>query len=58
MPQKSVLEERLKEMLADPEKHGPILQGLLETIKTGGNKALKKQIQEWISQIKAKEGLE
>ncbi len=58
MAQNSILEEQLKTMLADPEKHGPILNALLEVVKDSGSKGLKKLIQEWIDNTKHKEGLE
>lgn len=58
MVKESILEAQLKALLADPEKHGPILEALLEVIKASGSKGLKKHILQWIEEIKRKEGLE
>jgi hypothetical protein len=58
MAKKSALDKQLKKMLANPEKHGPMLDALLEVVKSNGNKGLKKHIQQWIDEIKRKEGVE
>lgn len=51
------LREQLISKLADPEKHGPVLKATLEIVEEGGSNELKKQVQQWIADIKAKEGV-
>lgn len=51
------LREQLTPKLADPKKHGPILKAVLEIAGESGSKELKKQVQQWIADIKAKEGV-
>ena len=58
MVKKSALDKQLKKMLADPKKHGPVLDALLDVIKSNGSKGLKKHIHQWIEEIKRKEGVE
>ena len=58
MAQTNVFQEQLKTILLDPDKHGPYLEAMLEVVNNSGSKGLKKLIQEWIDEIKQKEGLE
>lgn len=51
------LSKQLTSKLADPEKHGPVLKAVLEIAGEGGSKELKKQVKQWIADIKAKEGV-
>lgn len=51
------LKAQLTPKLADPEKHGPILKAVLEIAGESGSKELRKQIKQWIADIKAKEGV-
>ena len=52
-----VLKEQLVSRLAAPEDHKPILTAALEIVEEGGSKELKKRVQQWIADIKAKEGV-
>lgn len=52
-----MLREQLTPKLADPDKHGPILKAVLEIAGESGSKGLKEQVQQWIADIKAKEGV-
>jgi len=49
------LREQLTPMLADPDRHGPVLKAVLEIVSESGSEGLKKQVQQWIGDIKAKE---
>jgi len=51
------LREQLTAKLADPQKHSSILEAVLEIVRGSGSKGLKKQVQQWIADIKAKEGV-
>lgn len=51
------LRDQLISKLADPEKHGPVLKAALEIVEESGSKGLKEQVQQWIVDIKAKEGV-
>lgn len=51
------LREQLAAKLADLDRHGPILKAVLEIVSESGSEGLKKQVQQWIGGIKAKEGV-
>lgn len=51
------LREQLTAKLADPDRHGPVLKAVVEIISESGSEGLKKQVQQWIRDIKAKEGV-
>lgn len=50
-----MLREQLAAQLADTEKHRPILDAVLEIVRESGGAGLKKQIQQWIEDVKARE---
>jgi len=51
------LREQLSTKLTDPDRHGSVLKGVLEIVSESGSEGLKKQVQQWIGDIKAKEGV-
>jgi len=51
------LREQLTAKLADPDRHRPVLKAVVEIISESGSEGLKKQVQQWIGDIKAKEGV-
>lgn len=51
------LKAQLTPNLADPEKCGPLLKAVLEIAGESGSKELKKQVKQWIADIKDKEGV-
>jgi len=52
-----ILREQLSTKLADPDGHGSVLEAVLEIVSESGSEGLKKQVQQWIGDIKAKEGV-
>lgn len=57
MAERTALEEQIKTILADQEKHGRMLEGLMEIVRDSGSKGVKDRIKQWIEDIKHKEGL-
>lgn len=51
------LKDQLTPNLTDPKTHAPILDSVLDIVGTAGSKGLKKQVKQWITDIKAKEGV-
>lgn len=51
------LRQQLTAKLADPDRHGPVLKAVVEIISESGSEGLKKQVQQWIGDIKAKGGV-
>ena len=51
------LRDQLSTKLADPDRHGSVLKAVLEIVSESGSEGLKKQVQQWIGDIKAKEGV-
>jgi len=51
------LREQLTAKLGDADRHGPVLKAVLEIVSESGSEGLKKQVQQWIGDIKAKEGV-
>ena len=47
------LVEQIKKNLVDPEKHGPILEALVDILEEQGEKGVKDRIKKWIEEIEA-----
>jgi len=45
--------EQIRKNLVDPDKHGPILQALVDILEEHGEKGVKDRIKKWVEEIKA-----
>jgi hypothetical protein len=45
--------EQIKANLVDPDKHGPILEALVEIWEEQDEKGIKDRIKKWVEEIKA-----
>jgi len=45
--------EQIRKNLVDPDKHGPILQALVDILEEQGEKGVKDRIKKWVEEIKA-----
>ena len=43
--------EQITKNLVDPEKHGPILAALVDTLEEQGEKGLRDRIRQWVQEI-------
>ena len=57
MPEKTALEEQIRTMLSEQEKHAQMLEDLIEIVKESGSNGVKDRIKQWIVDIKNEEGL-
>ena len=44
--------EQIKENLVDPDKHGPILEALVDIMEEQGEKSVRQRIKGWVEEIK------
>jgi hypothetical protein len=48
----SIIEQITKNLL-EPDKHGPILEALVDILEEQGERGVKERIRRWIEEIKA-----
>jgi hypothetical protein len=44
--------EQIKKNLVDPDKHGPILEALVDILEEQGERGVRERIKGWIEEIK------
>lgn len=44
--------EQIKKNLVDPDKHGPILEALVDILEEQGERGVRKRIRGWVEEIK------